>query len=280
MSKKQIKDIIHENRKRLGLTQEQLAENLNVSNKTVSKWETGKSYPDVLLIPELAKELGISVTQFFGLEVKENVIGKAEDLPTFRSKDFLKCRLAIIYSIFMMVFSPIIVLISWVLQNFAFIIIAIFIAVSLISVSLLLVVVNTIKMHENIKNTVDQKSTVIKYKRLCLIYVLIWYIYLMGLSPVAMALFNYEPAMIIFAITVHVLFSIIPQIIKYALKIQVKVKKNLALIAITNIFTLASIFLFAFTRVISLYLILYLLAIQIICYVIDFISKEEMRGDL
>ena len=43
MNSKLMKDIIYENRKKKQLTQEQLADLLNVSNKTVSKWERGVS---------------------------------------------------------------------------------------------------------------------------------------------------------------------------------------------------------------------------------------------
>ena len=99
MAEKEIKDIICYNRKRLGLTQEQLAEKLNVSNKTVSKWETGKSYPDVLLVPAITKELGISINQFFDCEdTKPEVIGKSnkEKLTKIRSNLILAfCLLAV-----------------------------------------------------------------------------------------------------------------------------------------------------------------------------------------
>ena len=46
-------------------TQTELAEKLNVSNKTVSKWETAKGYPDITLIEPLAKTLGVSVMELF-----------------------------------------------------------------------------------------------------------------------------------------------------------------------------------------------------------------------
>lgn len=45
------------------LTQRDLAEKLCVSDKAVSKWETGKSLPDISLLPPLAEELGVTVTE-------------------------------------------------------------------------------------------------------------------------------------------------------------------------------------------------------------------------
>lgn len=47
------------------LTQQQLAEKMNVSDKTISKWETGKGYPDISLIEPLSSALGVSVIELF-----------------------------------------------------------------------------------------------------------------------------------------------------------------------------------------------------------------------
>ena len=50
-------------RRKMGLTQTELAERLYVSNKTVSKWERGKGLPDINTIEPLAKELNVSVLE-------------------------------------------------------------------------------------------------------------------------------------------------------------------------------------------------------------------------
>lgn len=50
-------------RKQLGITQRQLGEKLGVTNAAVSKWERGLSYPDVTLLPSLATELNISISE-------------------------------------------------------------------------------------------------------------------------------------------------------------------------------------------------------------------------
>ena len=55
--------IIKELREKNKLTQLELAERLNVSDKTVSKWETAKGYPDITLLEPIAKVFGISVTE-------------------------------------------------------------------------------------------------------------------------------------------------------------------------------------------------------------------------
>ena len=52
-------------RKELGLTQQDLGDRLGVTNKTISRWETGAYLPDLATIPELCRALDISVNEFF-----------------------------------------------------------------------------------------------------------------------------------------------------------------------------------------------------------------------
>ena len=59
-------------REKLGLTQAELAGRLSVSDKTVSKWETGKGYPDITLLEPLAGALGVTVTELLSGEVITN----------------------------------------------------------------------------------------------------------------------------------------------------------------------------------------------------------------
>ncbi|MBQ7336966.1 MAG: methyltransferase domain-containing protein [Clostridia bacterium] len=58
--------MITERRKMMGVTQQVLAEKLNVSFQAVSKWENGTSYPDVTLLPELAAVLNLSIDSLLG----------------------------------------------------------------------------------------------------------------------------------------------------------------------------------------------------------------------
>ena len=59
-------------RERRGMTQRELAEQLFISEKTVSKWETCRGMPDITILPELAKALGVSVTELFSGEAVTN----------------------------------------------------------------------------------------------------------------------------------------------------------------------------------------------------------------
>ena len=50
-------------RKERGLTQKELADKLNVTDKAISKWETGKGFPDIKLMEPLAQALGVSLVE-------------------------------------------------------------------------------------------------------------------------------------------------------------------------------------------------------------------------
>ncbi len=72
MEMKKIGNFITERRKEQGLTQKQLAERLFISEKTVSKWETGKGLPDVSLMLPLCEQLQITVNELLlGERVEE-----------------------------------------------------------------------------------------------------------------------------------------------------------------------------------------------------------------
>ncbi len=65
---------IMQKRKEKNMTQEQLAEKIGVSNKTVSKWETGKCMPDYSVIELLCKELNTTLAELMSGETDEKSI--------------------------------------------------------------------------------------------------------------------------------------------------------------------------------------------------------------
>ena len=82
MDQVKIGRFIAERRKRVNLTQAQLAEKLNITDKAISKWERGKAMPDVSLMLELCDILEISVNELLnGEEISmENNNEKNEQL--------------------------------------------------------------------------------------------------------------------------------------------------------------------------------------------------------
>lgn len=63
-------------RKEKGLTQTQLADKLNISNKAVSRWETGEGYPEITILTSLAKELGVTVDELLNDSIEESLENK------------------------------------------------------------------------------------------------------------------------------------------------------------------------------------------------------------
>ena len=70
-------DLLYELRKEKGLTQSELAEKLGITNKAVSKWETGEAMPDTAQLLPLAEILGVSVDELLRGE-RKSAEGKAE----------------------------------------------------------------------------------------------------------------------------------------------------------------------------------------------------------
>ncbi len=65
--------VIKELREKNHLTQAELAGRLCVSDKTISKWETGKGYPDISLLEPIAKVFGVSITELISGNAVNNV---------------------------------------------------------------------------------------------------------------------------------------------------------------------------------------------------------------
>ena len=71
MNQVKIGKFIAECRKKNNLTQIQLAEKLNITDRAVSKWETGKGMPDSSIMLELCNELDITVNELLSGEIIE-----------------------------------------------------------------------------------------------------------------------------------------------------------------------------------------------------------------
>ena len=71
-------------RKAKGFTQEELGAKLGVTNQAVSKWESEVSMPDIMLLPEIATVLNITLDDLYGIvKEPEKVSVSADDFPSF-----------------------------------------------------------------------------------------------------------------------------------------------------------------------------------------------------
>ena len=74
MDQQKIGGFLKKLRKEKNLTQEQLAEQLNVSGRTVSRWETGSNMPDISILVELAEFYDVSIPEIIDGERKSETM--------------------------------------------------------------------------------------------------------------------------------------------------------------------------------------------------------------
>ena len=100
-------------RKNKRLTQEQLAEKLGVTNKTISRWETGKYMPDLSLLKPLSDELGITLNELLSGEKleKEKILEKTEK-SLISTIDYTNKKIKKTTTIFISILTIIIILIT------------------------------------------------------------------------------------------------------------------------------------------------------------------------
>lgn len=80
---------IAEQRRKLGLTQKELARQLHVTDKAVSKWERGLSYPDITLLPPLADCLALPVSSLLS-EAPSEAAGQVAETVLDLSRDSIR----------------------------------------------------------------------------------------------------------------------------------------------------------------------------------------------
>ena len=80
MNLNKISNFIKTKRKELGITQDELAEKLFVTEKAISRWETGRGTPDISLLLPLSKELNIDVSELLNGEEKKKSKNDVEQL--------------------------------------------------------------------------------------------------------------------------------------------------------------------------------------------------------
>ena len=107
MNQTAIGSYIARKRKEQNLTQEQLAEKIGVSNKTISKWENGKCMPDYSIIEQLCKELSVTLSELMdGEDAAEDSVRVYDDeqiLDLLRRTQELERQKGILYGLVLIV---------------------------------------------------------------------------------------------------------------------------------------------------------------------------------
>ena len=107
MNQVKIGKFIAECRKNKKLTQAELAEKLNITDRAISKWETGKGMPDSSIMLNLCDELGINVNELLSGEMIEmkDYDKKAEELLLEMAKNEEKNNKKLLFSMYTLLFT-------------------------------------------------------------------------------------------------------------------------------------------------------------------------------
>lgn len=97
--------IIAEKRKDKGLNQIQLGELLNVSNRTISKWEKGDGFPDITLLPDISECLDITIDELLTGKKPEPEIITIDSSDDNKKKISHEFKLLFIFALFLSIFS-------------------------------------------------------------------------------------------------------------------------------------------------------------------------------
>lgn len=116
MNQEKIGKFIAKCRKDKNLTQGELADKLNISNKAISKWETGRGMPDASIMLELCAYLGITVNELLSGEKLEegeykekaneniiNIVKESENNKKVKNKIIIFLTIIIIFSILLLI---------------------------------------------------------------------------------------------------------------------------------------------------------------------------------
>ena len=146
MDLEKVGNFIRDKRKAKNLTQLELAEKIFVSEKTISKWETGKGFPDTSLIVPLCDVLGISANELLsGEEIKDEKVYKEKaekNLIELKDEQLKTNKILLRAEYFIIVASIVMLLMCEMLA--AFLNIATYLRVILVIIGLLNVVVTFI----------------------------------------------------------------------------------------------------------------------------------------
>src|SRR5690554_1873513 len=237
---KNFKNILSENRKKLNITQRQLADKINVSDKQISKWETGVSYPDITMLNSLAKALEISVNELLESDdLKVNDTNESTDydlLKEIKKTTIVSFRTKMIISI-LLLFVPILSFLGTLLSSR--LIFNLFVVLGSIGyiVSFGLSISSSINIYNYIKNNRYSK----KYTNTLKKYNLIYYAIIFTLLNMLVLLINNNIVIVFISIIPTILFSLVPIIITKKTGLKYIVKDKLIYLVPAIIFLMLNI---------------------------------------
>lgn len=264
-----IKDVIYESRKKNQMTQEQLATKIEVSNKTVSNWERGVSYPDILIVPKLCEVLGITINELFDVEDVKKIDGKIE----YDKKTLLKFRTTFLLSMVLLLF-PISITIGFILESRTIIYILVVLSALAYMYSISTMFISSINFYKYIETKYYSKE----YKKTLKNFLLIFITTLFTMLSMILFLISNYYFKFILSISINIIFiiglSILVKRLKFVFDFKEKLISNIMSILIFTIgILIGSLHVYVLG---DLYIILLILSVWIYTSSLLFLSKSTV----
>ncbi len=264
-----MKDVIYENRKKKQLTQEQLAELLNVSNKTISKWERGLSYPDITIVPMLAKVLDISLNELFDAKDAIPKNDETKDEEVYNVEVITRYRGKIVISTIILVSAIAVAICFGVVSNRLLFYIGIALGILLFLVSVMFALFSSVTMYNFFCDKLHKERYVIVFKNNLFAYALI--VYVISFSIISI-IFYYEKTLVIISFISYLVFAALPILILSKMKVCLCNKINILLWIISIIIFVIGLIGIIYIDILP-YILLFVFS-QIINYTIIFLSND------
>lgn len=163
MELKKIANFIKKKRKELGITQLELADKLFVTEKAISRWETGRGTPDISLLIPLSKELGVSVSELLNGEDSKNdkVIEKVIEYNEISQKN--KYGLGFKFTILCYILSILLFLIYLRFEYDPNIELNYFVRLFMVIIASILIIIGNIIYGNNYVDKIEDKNKIYKF---------------------------------------------------------------------------------------------------------------------
>lgn len=163
MELKKIANFIKKKRKELGITQLELADKLFVTEKAISRWETGRGTPDISLLIPLSKELGVNVSELLNGEDSKNdkVIEKVIEYNEISQKN--KYGLGFKFTILCYILSILLFLIYLRFEYDPNIELNYFVRLFMVIIASILIIIGNIIYGNNYVDKIEDKNKIYKF---------------------------------------------------------------------------------------------------------------------
>lgn len=163
MELKKIANFIKKKRKELGITQAELADKLFVTEKAISRWETGRGTPDISLLIPLSKELGVNVSELLNGEDSKNdkVIEKVIEYNEISQKN--KYGLGFKFTILCYILSILLFLIYLRFEYDPNIELNYFVRLFMVIIASILIIIGNIIYGNNYVDKIEDKNKIYKF---------------------------------------------------------------------------------------------------------------------